>query len=153
MFRNGQTAFVNSNTNFVLVNQGRGTVQVAFNTVYPGPNGVTLKGVYLKQLFESIAARGGEGVSGVNLRITKSGKLLGATVAGKPVVDDKLYTVATIDYLADGNSDMTALIQAEKRDCPPGATLRGLFMDYVEQQTAAGKKITSRMEGRITVED
>lgn len=114
---------------------------------------VTLKGVYLKQLFESIAARGGEGVSGVNLRITKSGKLLGATVAGKPVVDDKLYTVATIDYLADGNSDMTALIQAEKRDCPPGATLRGLFMDYVEQQTAAGKKITSRMEGRITVED
>ena len=29
-----------SNTNFVLVNQGRGTVQVAFNTVYPGPNGI-----------------------------------------------------------------------------------------------------------------
>ena len=57
---------------------------------------VTLKGVYLKQLFESIAARGGEGVSGVNLRITKSGKLLGATVAGKPVVDDKLYTVDSI---------------------------------------------------------
>ena len=40
MFRNGQTAFVNSNTNFVLVNQGRGTVQIAFNTVYPGPNGI-----------------------------------------------------------------------------------------------------------------
>ena len=60
---------------------------------------------------------------------------------------------ATIDYLADGNDGMTALIQGEKRDCPPGATLRGLFMDYVERQTAAGKKITSRMEGRITVED
>ena len=29
-----------SNTNFVLVNQARGTVQVAFNTVYPGPNGI-----------------------------------------------------------------------------------------------------------------
>lgn len=40
MFRNGQTAFVNSSTNFVLVNQGRGTVQVAFNTAYPGPNGI-----------------------------------------------------------------------------------------------------------------
>ena len=55
-----------------------------------------------------------KGVSGVKLRITKSGKLLGATVAGKPVVDDKLYTVATIDYLADGNSDMTALIQPKR---------------------------------------
>lgn len=39
-FRTGQTAFVNSNTNFVLVNEQRGTVQVAFNTVYPGPNGI-----------------------------------------------------------------------------------------------------------------
>lgn len=39
-FRNGQTAYVNTNTNFVLVNEERGTVQVAFNTVYPGPNGI-----------------------------------------------------------------------------------------------------------------
>ena len=84
---------------------------------------VTLKGVYLKQLFESIAARGGEGVSGVKLRITKSGKLLGATVAGKPVVDDKLYTVATIDYLADGNSDMTALDSGRKERLSAGCDL------------------------------
>lgn len=46
MFRNGQTAFVTSNTNFVLVNQARGTVQVAFNTVYPGPNGIGHENVY-----------------------------------------------------------------------------------------------------------
>ena len=30
-------------------------------------------------------------------------------------------------------------------------TLRGLFLDYVRQQTAAGKKITSKLDGRITV--
>lgn len=48
---------------------------------------------------------------------------------------------------------MTALPQAEKRECPDGTTLRGLFMDYVERQTAAGKKITSRLEGRVTVKD
>lgn len=40
MFRSGQTAFVTSNTNFILVNLERGTVQVAFNTAYPGPNGI-----------------------------------------------------------------------------------------------------------------
>ena len=40
MFRNGQTAFVNSGTNFVWVDQGRGTVQVAFNTAHTGPNGI-----------------------------------------------------------------------------------------------------------------
>lgn len=39
-FRNGQTAYVSSNTNFVLVNGERGTVQVAFNTAQAGPNGI-----------------------------------------------------------------------------------------------------------------
>lgn len=40
IFRNGQSAFVTSNTNFVLVNGQKGTVQIAFNTPYPGPNGI-----------------------------------------------------------------------------------------------------------------
>lgn len=40
--------------------------------------------------------------------------MLNATIGGKPVVDDQLYTVATIDYLADGNGRMDAFLQAEK---------------------------------------
>lgn len=40
VFRNGQSIFVTSNTNFVLVNGQKGTVQIAFNTPYPGPNGI-----------------------------------------------------------------------------------------------------------------
>lgn len=114
---------------------------------------LTMKGVYLKELFNNIAARRGEGVSGIRLKITDDGKLLEATVGGRAVQDDALYTIATIDYLADGNDGMTALPQAEKRECPEGATLRGLFMEYVEQQTAAGKKVTSRIEDRITIQN
>ncbi len=113
---------------------------------------VTLKGSDLKTLFEQIAAAKGEGVSGVRLRISADGKLLNATINNKPVEDEKLYTVATIDYLADGNDGMAALTQAQNRVCPEGATLRELFLSYVERQTQAGKKITARMEGRITVE-
>lgn len=40
IFRSGEAAYVNSNTNFVLVNQSHGTVQVAFNTSVAGPNGI-----------------------------------------------------------------------------------------------------------------
>ena len=40
IFRNGQSAFVSSTTNFVMMNGQRSTVQVAFNTPYPGPNGI-----------------------------------------------------------------------------------------------------------------
>lgn len=114
---------------------------------------LTVKGAVLKQLFGDIAQRHGEGVSGIQLEIGKDGKLLQGTVGGKPVADDQTYTVATIDYLADGNDGMTALPQADNRECPKGATLRSLFMKYVKKQTAAGKKITSRMEGRITIKD
>lgn len=112
---------------------------------------VTLKGASVRELFGNIAAKGGSGVSGVHLDITSDGKLNGATIGGAPVDDEKLYTVATIDYLADGNDGMEALIQATTRKCPEGATLRQLFMDYIDRQTAAGKKITSRLDGRVTV--
>ena len=40
VFKNGMTAFVTPNTNFVLMNGNRATVQTAFNTSYPGPNGI-----------------------------------------------------------------------------------------------------------------
>ena len=39
-FKYGQTAFVNSNTNFVSVKGDKSVVQVAFNIPVPGPNGI-----------------------------------------------------------------------------------------------------------------
>ena len=51
----------------------------------------------MKRLFKAIASLHGEGVSGIRLEINKKGELLNATIGGKPVVDDQLYTVATID--------------------------------------------------------
>ena len=112
---------------------------------------LTLKGSALRELFENIAYRLGEGVSGIHLEVSEDRKLLSATIGGRPVDDEKLYTVATVDYLAEGNDGMHALPKAEKRVCPPGATLRSLFIDYVKRQTAAGKAVTARMEGRIVV--
>jgi len=39
--RRGRTAYVTSTTNFVMVNNNRATVQIAFNnTLRPGPNGI-----------------------------------------------------------------------------------------------------------------
>lgn len=112
---------------------------------------LTLRGDVMRQLFENIAARGGEGVSGVRLVISREGKLLDAWVNGRPLEEDKEYTVATLDYLAEGNDGMYALTKAESRVCPPGETLRSLFRHYVEEKAKAGQPVTARMEGRITV--
>lgn len=39
-FKRGETAFVTSNTNFILMDDNHSTVQVAFNTAIAGPNGI-----------------------------------------------------------------------------------------------------------------
>lgn len=135
--------------------QGNITMENAYE-ILPFENALcvlTMRGTTLRQLFENIAARRGEGVSGVCLEISEDGRLLKATVGGKPVEDDKLYTVATLDYLAEGNDGMHALPLAEKRVCPPGLTLRSLFISYVERQAKAGKAVTSRVEGRVVVKE
>ena len=136
-----------------ILPQGNITVDAVFEKL-PFENSLcvlTMKGTEIKRLMEVIASLHGEGLSGAHLEITKDGKLLKATVQEKEIEDDKDYTVATIDYLADGNDGLTPFINADKRECPDGLTLRGLFLDYVRQQTAAGKKITSKLDGRITV--
>lgn len=40
VFKYGQVAYVNSNTNFVSVNKNDAVVQVAFNVPFSGPNGI-----------------------------------------------------------------------------------------------------------------
>ena len=122
-----------------ILPQGNITVDAVFE-ILPFENSLcvlTMKGTEIKRLMEVIASLHGEGLSGAHLEIE--------------IEDDKDYTVATIDYLADGNDGLTPFINADKRECPDGLTLRGLFLDYVRQQTAAGKKITSKLDGRITV--
>jgi 2',3'-cyclic-nucleotide 2'-phosphodiesterase (5'-nucleotidase family) len=114
---------------------------------------LTMKGSELMRFFAEVARLGGTGISGVTLRITKDGKLLSALVGGKPVDENHSYTIGTIDYLAEGNDGLPSLLNAEKRQCPDDGVLRDLVIRYVEQQTAEGKIITSRMEGRITVEE
>lgn len=98
-----------------------------------------LRGSQLKKLFGQIASRGGEAISGARMVMTTGRELVSVEVDGKPIDDDKVYTLATIDYLAEGN------------DYPENAVLRDVFMDYVKQCTARGEKIDSQVEGRVTV--
>ena len=64
---------------------------------------------------------------------------------------DKIYNVVTIDYLADGNDNMKAFQDAVSIN-NTGITLRDVMIDYVREQTAEGKQISSQLDGRITIE-
>jgi 2',3'-cyclic-nucleotide 2'-phosphodiesterase (5'-nucleotidase family) len=112
---------------------------------------MTLDGATLRELLAAIAARGGEGVSGVNIVMSKDRKLLDCSVAGQPVDDNKLYTLATIDYLAEGNDGMTPLTKAKSEVYPENGVIRDVFINYLMRKNASGEALTSKIEGRIVV--
>jgi len=133
----------------------KGTITVGnIYEIFPFENTIivlTLKGADLLHLFEEIAHRGGEGISGASLQITRNGKLTNCSVQGKPIEPDKEYTIGTIDYLAEGNDGMPSFKKSIKRQDLPAGLLRDMFMNYVKQQTKEGKKIDGRCDGRIKI--
>lgn len=111
---------------------------------------LSLRGSDLTDLFRQMAHSGGEGISGARLDISADGQLLSATVGGKAVKPNKLYTIATIDYLAEGNDGLVALKQAVRRERKP-ELVRDVLMDFIREEHAAGRVLSAQLEGRITV--
>ncbi|MDD2799048.1 MAG: 5'-nucleotidase [Bacteroidales bacterium] len=133
------------------IRKGNITVGNIFE-VYPFDNQLvvlSIKGKDLKEAFDFIAQNGGAGVSGATLKISDS-KVTDLYIGASTIQDDKIYTVATIDYLADGNDGMIALKKATDRK-QTGLLLRDVMLDYVRSCTKAGKAVTAKLDGRITV--
>ena len=106
-----------------------------------------LKGKDLLRLMQNIAAVGGEGVSSsVRLVISKDGKLISATINGEKISHKRTYTVATLDYLAEGNDKMYALKKAKKRH-EIGLKTRDVMIESIIKH----RIIDAKMEGRITI--
>ena len=106
-----------------------------------------MKGSDLLELMKDIAAVKGEGVSSsVRMEITEDGKLLSCTIGGKEIDPHRIYTVATIDYLAEGNDKMYSLKKAVKRH-DIGILARDIMMEYIIKH----RVIDSKLEGRIIV--
>lgn len=109
-----------------------------------------LKGQYVEDLFKFYARKGGEGISAsVRLQI-RNKEIASLTIRGKALDKSKIYRIATIDYLAEGNDGMKALQFAEKATHTQ-ILLRDIMVDYVKQQTIRGKAIQARKDGRITL--
>ena len=106
-----------------------------------------LRGDKLEELVQFFARVGGEGVSGLRMEIS-NGKAVNVTIKGKPIDNEKLYSIATSDYLAGGNDKMVQLAQSEKR-LNTGLKLRDILLNYIKTETARGNKIQSKLDGRI----
>ena len=145
-------AIMNVNGHRANMPQGKITVGSLYE-IYSFDNAITfleLKGSDLKKIFDAYAWLGGAGVSSNVKLVVKNRKVQSVTVDGKPIDENKIYHISTLDYLADGNNDMDAFRNAVKKT-DTGITLRDIMIDYVKEQTRQGKEITSKLDGRITI--
>ncbi|MGL4293732.1 MAG: 5'-nucleotidase C-terminal domain-containing protein [Bacteroidales bacterium] len=146
-----QFAVMNNGGLRAPINAGAITVGDIFK-VFPFENELVvleLKGIQVKELFKRLAAIGGEGLSGCQFEI-KNNQIASLLIGGKPVDDEQVYWMATIDYLADGNSGMSVLEQAHER-INTGIRLRDVMIEYVQRLTAQGKEVNSAFDNRINV--
>ncbi len=110
---------------------------------------LTLKGSDLLDLMENIAEVHGEGVSSsVRLVITRGGQLKSAKVNGENIDPGRLYTIATLDYLADGNDKLHAFKRSVDRT-DTDQTVNEALMEHLRLLDAKGQKATAAIEGRI----
>jgi len=108
-----------------------------------------LKGDKLDELLQFFAKVGGEGVSGIRMTIANN-KAVDITINGQALDADKLYSIATNDYLAGGNDKMGQLAMYEKR-VNTRIKVRNMLLDYIKNQTKKGNIIQSKLDGRIAL--
>ncbi|MCD8282439.1 MAG: 5'-nucleotidase C-terminal domain-containing protein [Prevotella sp.] len=115
---------------------------------------LSLSGNKVTELFQQIARTHGEGVShGVRLVITPDGDLLSANLNGEEIEPDSTYRVATIDFVAQGNDNLTAFKDKTDFNAPQDTlnNVRFVIMDYFRSAAARGEDVDTQTEGRITV--
>lgn len=114
----------------------------------------TLSGNDAKELFEQMAAVGGEGVShSVRMVIDKDNKLVSVTINGEPIDASRDYRIATIDYLLGGTDKMEAFKKGRNVNSPQDVSnnTRFIIMNYFREQTKQGREVDSEIEGRVVV--
>lgn len=108
---------------------------------------IWMKGEDLVGLFDFFASIKGEGVSGMKMGI-QNGKAVDVLINNQPLDLQKVYKVATNDYLAEGNDGMVQLARNIKR-IDTGVTVREMLIEYIKKETAAGRNIAPSLDGRI----
>ena len=135
--------------------------------VFPFENTLSIleiKGEYLEEMIHQIEGKRLEALSGMSVTLdiktnTKPNGEIFETISatnilvnGEPINPDRIYYIATIDYLAEGNDGLLALTKAEK-NTNSGILLRNLMVEYIQRQSAQGKDIDARIDGRVILNE
>jgi 2',3'-cyclic-nucleotide 2'-phosphodiesterase (5'-nucleotidase family) len=111
---------------------------------------ISMKGSQVRELFNAFARTRVEVLGGVSLKI-KNRSVTELLINGKPLDDNKIYRVATIDFLLSGGDKVSALKDNLKVNFS-GITVRDVILRYIEVFTRNGEPIPAKTDGRVTVD-
>lgn len=110
---------------------------------------LSVPGIELRKVFEEMAGRGPQCVSGVQMEI-EDGRLVSAKIGGKPIDDRKYYGLATIDFLMDGG-DGYKLARGAKDYVITDRRIGDIILEDIRAITAAGEPLVYSADGRVKV--
>lgn len=113
---------------------------------------LTMKGSDLRTFFAHVASDGGLPInSAVRLKI-RNREVVSVTVHGEPIDDDKVYTIATVDYLVNTGryGFEKALTRRDTQEIV--RDYYGEYLKYLASQNTRGE-IVVPIEGRIVILD
>ncbi len=111
---------------------------------------ITLDGVRTNELFNYLAnATRGMPVAGIRLEI-KDNEPKTILIKDQPLNINRNYKILTSDYLAEGGDNMDFFLQPLNYELL-GMKVRDAIILHMEQTHEKGEKISSRLDGRISV--
>ncbi len=109
---------------------------------------VTLKGEDVTEMFSTQYRNGTMVSQEVQLDFNTDGVITKLTIKGKPVEKNRLYHIATIDYIAEGNNGLEVLLKATERN-DLHILMRDLVREYVDSIDQIGQTIVAPTHCRI----
>lgn len=110
---------------------------------------VAVKGSRLREIVEQMAAHKMEVIGGMKVVVSADRKLVSCLIDGKPIDDSKIYGLATISFLLSGG-DGLRLGEGMEEIIDIPIDIYDAMKDYVVAETAAGRQITYKKDGRVT---
>ena len=108
------------------------------------------KGKEIRKVLEEMAAGRFQVLGGVRV-VAEDGKLVSAEIGGEPIDDEKVYGLATISFLLSGGDGLSLADNALSVTVFENEDIIDAVLAYVNAQTAAGKPIEYKKDGRVTV--
>ena len=107
-------------------------------------------GKHIRTILEGMAAGRFQVLGGVRV-VAENGKLVSAEIGGEPIDDDKIYGLATISFLFGGGDGLFLEQNAVSVTVYEDVDVIDAVMEYVNAETAAGRPIEYKKDGRVIV--